>query len=137
MAIVKRRSVPPVVFVSHAIAYKTVFETRIHVEPVAVDVDRAHVVSERPFVHVAAYSWGQYPGLWPVEDSWVVEVVAFIPDEAMIALDEALQLLDADIAAGRVVRGTHNAPVEQDPFGRRETELDAFRKAKIWEMERA
>jgi hypothetical protein len=136
---VKFRSVPAV-FVSHAVAYKTGVETRVFVESVPLDVDRAHVVSERPYVSVSACSWGRCPGRWPVEDSWFedswfVEVVAFIPEEAMPALDEAMRRLDADIAAGRVVRGTHDVPAVADLFGRREAELESFRSGKIRELQ--
>ncbi|WP_143765248.1 hypothetical protein [Catenulispora acidiphila] len=132
----KRRGTPTVP-VSHVVAYKTPFETRVHFESVPLDVDQAHVVSERPYVSVTAYSWRLWPERQPVEDSWFIEVVAFIPEEAMSALDEALQRLDADIAAGRVVRGTHDALVEKDPFGRREAELELFHRAKIRELQEA
>jgi hypothetical protein len=69
-----------------------------------VPLETAHDVAAEPLVRVYAAEWDEYGR----ERMWAIDVLALIDAEADELMDQARGGLLADIASGRIERGTHD-----------------------------
>lgn len=106
-----------------------------HVPP-----EQAHVLLDSgPLVDIRATATAYPEFSAPHECRWVVTVLAFYEDDAVPAMDEALQQLRSDIRGGRVAKGTHTGP----PWPRNPLEppaealLQQFRESVLGVLERS
>lgn len=93
-----------------------------------VPLETAHDIANEPVVKVYSYCWGD-----GVEQGWEIDVVALVEAEAEELMAQARGGLLADIAAGRIAKGTHNDKWGQalSSSDRREQVLVAFWRAEL------
>jgi len=107
---------------------------------VAVTVDEAHTLVERPYVLIQADrfespSWFRRSGD-AIEIGWSVYALGLIEDDAEDAARQAVEALRADIRAGNIAKGAHRAWVPRDPLEPPvEAELRAYRAQVLRESE--
>ncbi|HZP54352.1 hypothetical protein [Actinocrinis sp.] len=96
-----------------------------------VPLENAHDIANEPLVRVYAYSWDEYGR----ERAWAIDVLALVDAEADELMDQARGGLLADIASGRVERGTHDDRWRMRELGtssdRRERVLAAYWNAEV------
>ena len=131
-----KHSQPLTLQVALASAYVTNGETHTWMSTENLNLDRASALTKGVYVRTAATAWECTRWQPEIREcAWTVNVVALIWAEAAEALQEALLKLSDDVAAGLVLRGTHDAPVERDPLGWAEAQLETFWKAKYAELQ--
>jgi hypothetical protein len=96
-----------------------------------VPLETAHDIADEPLVKVYAGSWDEHGR----ERAWAIDVVALVDAEAEDLMDVARGGLLAEIAAGRVERGTHDDRWRQRDMDtssdRRERVLAAYWRAEL------
>jgi len=106
-----------------------------------ITLDEAHRLIEAPLVVVHADQF-ESPSLFrgtsdAIETGWFVYALGLIEDDAQDAVDQAMEALRADIAAGNVAKGTHRHWTPRNPLEPAvEAELRACRESVLRELER-
>lgn len=105
---------------------------------VRVPPEQAHTLLDTgPLVDIRAVATDSRWGRTPLESRWAVTVLAFHEDDALEAMDGALDQLRADLRAGRVQPGTHTGrPWPRNPLEpAAEALLRQFREGVLRELE--
>jgi hypothetical protein len=129
---------------SASISLRSQIPLGYHCSEYQVMPDEAHQLVARPYVAVTVVAVGAPP--WGtlrvpmervvVETSWSVHALGLVENEAYDAVEQALETLQADIAAGNIRKGTHGGRMARNPLeDPAERELRAYREQGLRELE--